>query len=94
MNLNTEERALEFFKHYAMTTPEPLHGMKLSEAEFDRMPEPIKKMMANLLVGYAETCGSTPVSSVLDAICKEAKKKSHSDTSFGMIVKQILGKVI
>lgn len=73
------------FKH-----PNPEHDIPQEErAEaWDRMPIDNKNMLVDLVLGF--NCGEA--SPALAEIRDEYAKKTHSDASFGMIVKEILYK--
>lgn len=72
----------EFLKFIAPGNTEPNN----TEEEWDRMPDDHKQKLVDLVLGFQ------PQNLMMDEVMKEYNKKSHSDLSFGMVVKQIVSK--
>lgn len=81
-----QTNCLEYLKNFILTTQLPdFPEMTQEERQraWDSMPENIKSMWIEMILGYQK--GNPILKEII-----EQKKKNHSDTSFGMIVKGIL----
>ena len=88
--MTTEQSlALDYFKNFILTTDPPdfpKMSIEQKQEAFDKMPENMKLMMVDMIIGYSKT-GHPAFAEIL-----EQRKKNHSDMSFGMIIKGILSK--
>lgn len=92
--MNEREECLEYLKNEFLTgkvpdsTPENMRAEKanLTEDHWKEIPEWHKDWMIDLVLGFKGGGNK------FQLIKKEFDKKVHSDTSFGMTVKDILSK--
>jgi hypothetical protein len=86
------DQALAYMKQCLMNDNDPESKLPDDPIEreriWDEMPNKYKDKFVDMILGFGNGSGSP----VLSEIMAEYNKKSHSDMSFGMTVKQIISK--
>lgn len=82
------EQAEAYIKDKMMNPPENVikeHGGHVpNEEDWERIPRFVKDHFIDMVMGF------NPGAGLIDQILIEYRKKSHSDLSFGVLVKQII----